>query len=168
MGWQKAVLVFLMLLFAACGYKPSAKYAREVLGERISTNVVISAEDPENTVLVKDAVDSAIIDVFHASLTSRAKSDTHLEISISNPSYTPIQYDQNGFVIAYRMTITLNIWRFKNGKSKKYRSKGYYDFAVEPNALVTDQQRFDAIRNAAQKAITSFASQISAEGGRRK
>ncbi len=166
MWWQKAVLGVLILLFAACGYKPSAKYARESLGEKISTNVVISAEDPENTVLVKDAVDAAIIDVFHASLVKRANSDAHLDISISTPSYTPIQYDENGFVIAYRMTITLHIKRFKNGKAKNYTAQGYYDFAVEPNALVTDQQRFEAIRNAAQKAIVSFVAQVSAEGAR--
>ncbi len=167
MRWQKAVLFLLVLLFAACGYKPSAKYARATLGGKISTNVIISSEDPENTVLVKDAVDSAVIDVFHASLSDRSHSDSHLEITVSPPSYTPIQYDRNGFVTAYRMKITLNIKRYKGGKQKSYSAKGYYDFAVEPNALVTDQQRFDAIRYAAQKAIVSFVSQISAEGAKR-
>ena len=165
---QKALLLAIVLLFASCGYKPSAKYAREVLGESVSTSVVISQEDPQNTVLVKDAIDAAIIDVFHSSLRDRAHSDSHLLITLSNPSYTPIQYDNNGFVIAYRMTVILGIKRYHKGKVKSYTAKGYYDFAVEPNAVVTDQQRFEAIRNAAQKAIVAFVAQISSEGAREK
>ncbi len=163
---RKVLLLVLLLLFASCGYKPSAKYARAVLGEKVSTSVVISQEDPENSVLVKDAIDAALIDVFHTSLTDRTHSDSHLVITLSNPSYTPIQYDVNGFVIAYRMTVVLGIKRYHKGKAKSYSAKGYYDFAVEPNAVVTDQQRFEAIRNAAQKAIVAFVAQISSEGAR--
>lgn len=163
---QKVAVLLFILLFASCGYKPSAKYARSVLGEKVSTSVVISQEDPENSVLVKDAIDEALIDVFHTSLTDRAHSDSHLVITLSNPSYTPIQYDTNGFVVAYRMAVVLKIRRYHNGTAKNYTAKGYYDFAVEPNAVVTDQQRFEAIRNAAQKAIISFVAQISAEGAR--
>ena len=164
---QKVFFLVLVLLFVSCGYRPSAKYAREVLGDRVSTSVIISQEDPENSVLVKDAIDSALIDVFHASLTDKAQSDTHLVISLSRPSYVPIQYDLNGFVIAYRMSVVLGIKRYYNGKVKSYSARGYYDFAVEPNAVVTDQQRFEAIHNAAQKAIVAFVAKISSEGARR-
>ena len=160
---QKVLLVLVVLLFASCGYKPSAKFARQALGEKVSTNVIISKEDPENAVLVKDAIDAALIDIFHTSLTDRAHSDSHLEISLSNPRYSPIQYDNNGFVVAYRMRVTLYIKRYRNGEVKNYRASGYYDFAVEPNAIVTDQQRFEAIRNAAEKAISVFVAQISSE-----
>ncbi len=158
--------MFAVVLFASCGYKPSAKYAREALGQKVSTNVFISKEDPENAVLVKDAIDAALIDVFHASLTDRTHSDTHLDISLSNPRYSPIQYDANGFVTAYRMRVTLWIKSYRDGQRKSYTTAGYYDFAVEPNAVVTDQQRFEAIRNAAQKAISVFVAKISSEGAR--
>ena len=166
MFWQKAVLVFLILLFASCGYRPSAKYARLLIGHSVSTEIIISKEDPENSVLVKDAVDAALVDLLHTSLATKEQSDTHLEITLAPPSYTPIQYDQNGFVVAYRMQVTLGINYRHKGASKYYRVKGYYDFAVEPNAVVTDQQRFEAIRNAAQKAIISFIAQISSQGAR--
>ena len=164
----KSFVVVILLLFGGCGYKPSAKYSRSVLGEKVSTFVIISKEDPENSVLVKDAIDVALIDTFHTSLTDKAHSDAHLKISISNPTYTPIQYDANGFVVAYRMKITLKIQRFKNGKVKSYTAQGYYDFAVSPNAIITDQQRFEAIRYAAQKALVSFVAQVSSEGARKK
>jgi len=148
-------LIVSLFVFAGCGYRPSAKYARNILGEKVSTNVKISSADPANSVLIKDAVDVALIDVFHASLVSRSQSKTHLDISLSNPHYSPIQYDENGFIVAYRMGIKLTIKAYKDGSSKNYKASGFYDFAVEPNAIVTNQQRFNAIRYATQKALSS-------------
>ena len=159
-------LLFILLELTSCGYKPSAKYSREVVGEKISTSVIISAQDPENTVLIKDAVDSAIIEVFHASLVARKYAQTHLNFSITEPSYVPIQYNSDGYVISYRATINLGIIRTTKSTVKKYRSKGTYDFSVVPNAVLTDKERFDAIKFSSIKAIASFVAQISAEGSR--
>ncbi len=161
------VLALVLSLFSACGYKPSAKYSRAVVGERISTSVTISAQDPENTVIIKDAVDSAILEVFHASLTSKNHSETHLSLSISPPKYTPIQYNSDGYVIAYRATINLSIIRESDGVKKKYATKGTHDFAIVPNAVITDQERFDAIRYSSAKAISAFVAKVSAEGSRK-
>jgi len=159
-------LLVALFLLVGCGYKPSSKYARQSVGESVSTSVVISAMDPENTVIIKDAVDSAIIEVFRTSLTTQDQSNTHLTLNMSNPSYAPIQYNSNGYVVAYRMTLNLRIKKTHNALSKDYSAKGTYDFTVEPNAVVTDQQRFDAIRLSAIKAIASFVAQIAAEGAR--
>ncbi len=158
------LLVLILVNISGCGYKPSAKYAREVLGEKISTSVVVSQTDPENSVVVKDAVDKAIIEVFHASLTSKKYATTHLILSFSEPSYTPLQYDNNGFVISYRATITLNIVRESKNLKKNYSTIGTYDFSVVPNAVLTDQERFDAIKFSSYKAISAFVAQVSAEG----
>jgi len=164
----KSLLVTILLLeLSGCGYKPSAKFSREVLGEKISTSVIISAQDPENTVIVKDAVDQAIIEVFHASLVDRKYAQTHLEISISDPLYSPLQYNDNGFIISYRATITVMIRRESKNLTKNYKSIGNYDFSVVPNAVLTDQERFDAIKFSSIKAISSFVSQVSAEGSRK-
>jgi hypothetical protein len=163
--WQKFIVTaFVVLLLSGCGYKPSAKYARNVLGERISTSVVISAQDPENTVVIKDAVDSALVEIFHTSLTLPRYADTHLKISLDSPVYTPIQYNSDGFVVGYRATITLHITRETRDLKKQYVARGTYDFAVLPNAVFTDQERFDAIKYGSQKAISSFVAQVSAEG----
>lgn len=155
-------------MLSACGYKPSSKYAREVLGKRISTDVVISAQDPENTVVIKDAVDTALVEVFHTSLTTYDFADTHLVITLNPPTYTPIQYNADGFVIAYRATITLGITRESKNIKKHYSAQGTYDFAVSPNAVLTDQERFDAIKFGSAKAISSFIAQVSAEGSKIK
>jgi hypothetical protein len=159
-------LILVTLLLSGCGYKPSAKFSRQVVGEKISTSVVISAVDPENTVIIKDAVDAAIIEVFHASLTSREFSQTHLNVTLGNPSYTPVQYNADGFVVAYRTSIILHIVRTTKGMNKNYIAKGTYDFAIAPNAIISDKERFDAIKNSSTKAIKSFVAQVSAEGAR--
>ena len=161
------LLSFVTLQFISCGYKPSAKYSREIVGEKISTSVVISAQDPENTVIIKDAVDSAIIKIFHASLSDRQHSQTHLSVSVSEPTYSPIQYDGDGYVVSYRANIVLLIVKESQGSTKRYSSSGTYDFSVVPNAILTDQERFDAIRFSSIKAISSFVAQISAEGSRK-
>ena len=159
-------LSIIVILLNACGYRPSSKYAREVLGNRISTDVVISSQNPENTVLIKDGVDEALIEIFHTSLTNLKYADTHLKIMLNPPLYVPIQYNSAGFVIAYRATITLRITRESKNIKKHYISHGTYDFAVSPNAVLTDQERFDAIKFGAAKAIASFMAQVSAEGSR--
>ena len=164
----KLLLVFLFLIaLSGCGYKPSAKYARAVLGDTISTSVVISAEDPENTVIIKDAVDLAIIEVFHASLRDRKNAKTHLNLILSEPQYTPLQYNNNGYIISYRATIHLKIIRESKDIRKNYTTTGTYDFAVEPNAVLTDQERFDAIKFSSLKAISAFVAKVSAEGSSR-
>lgn len=158
--------IVLIVLLGGCGYIPSAKYSRAVVGDSISTSVVISLVDPENSVIIKDALDSAIIKVFHASLTAKAYSQTHLKVSLSNPSYTPVQYDGDGFVISYRTRVSLRIQRTTNDEVKAYNTYGTYDFNITPNAIISDKQRFDAIKFSSIKAINSFVTQISAEGAR--
>ncbi len=165
----KIIFLFLIIFgFVSCGYQPSSKFARQTLGEKISTSVIISALDPENTVLIKDAVDNAIIQVFHASVVDKNHSDTHLILNMSSPIYVPIIYNTDGYITGYRMQITLYITRLHGGVSTKYTTRGYHDFEVAPNAIVTDKDRFDAIRFSAVKAIRAFVAQVSAEGARAK
>ena len=162
------LLLLIVITISACGYRPSAKFSRDAIGEKISTSVIISAEDPENTVIIKDAVDRAIIEVFQTSLVSKDKSDTHLVLSMSTPLYTPIVYDENGYIIGYRMSVSLTIKSYKNGVSKTYQTRGNHDFSVVANTLVTDQQRFEAIGFSTQRAIRSFLAQVSADGAKSK
>lgn len=163
------VIALIVILMSGCGYIPNAKYARAVVGESISTNVTISLVDPENSVIIKDAINTAIIETFHASITTKEYSQTHLDVTLSDPSYAPVQYDSDGFIVAYRATVYLGITRITRGEnSKHYRVYGTYDFSITPNAIISDKQRFDAINFSGQKAIKSFLAQVSAEGVRSK
>ncbi|MBN2781641.1 MAG: hypothetical protein JXQ66_00200 [Campylobacterales bacterium] len=158
------LLSFIALFFISCGYQPSSKFARDVLGDKVSTDVIVSAKDPENSVVIKDSIDAAIVEKFHASLVKKGFSQTHLELKVGDPLYTPVQYDANGYVVSYRTTIVLYIKKYSNSEIKNYTSIGTYDFNIAPNAIISDQERFLAIKCSAQKALNSFLAQVSAEG----
>ncbi|SFV74770.1 Probable lipoprotein Cj1090c [hydrothermal vent metagenome] len=157
-------LSFMIISFVSCGYKPGAKYARKTLGEKISTNIKISLVDPQNTVLIKDALDEAIIKVFHASLVPREEATIHLDMELKNVKYDPLAFDENGYVIAYRTTTYLRIKTTKNGLVKIYNTKGTYDFSIAANTVITDNERYKAIQESAIKAIKSFMAQVMSQG----
>ncbi|MDD5051720.1 MAG: LPS assembly lipoprotein LptE [Sulfuricurvum sp.] len=160
----------LILVFAlvGCGYQPASHYAQSVVGESVSTEVIVSMEDPQNTVLIKDAVDMAVITKFRTSLVSKNASQTHLKISISSVSFIPLQYNINGYVTTYRTTVFMNIERIKGDQHQMYTTTGMYDFAIEPNSIISEQARFEAISQGSQKAIDAFIAQISAQGANSK
>jgi len=51
---------------------------------------------------------------------------------------------------------------------KIYTSRGTYDFSVVPNSVLTDKERFNAIKFSSFKAISAFITQVSAEGSQVK
>ncbi|MDP3266504.1 MAG: LPS assembly lipoprotein LptE [Sulfuricurvum sp.] len=153
-----------VMIFTGCGYVSAAHYAQSVVGESVSTEVLISMEDPQNTVIIKDAVDTAVITKFRTSLTSKNASQTHLKIQIASVGFTPLRYDTNGYVTTYRTTVNMSIERKRLEKTHSYSTSGRYDFDIEPNAIISDQARFNAISLSAQKAIDAFIAQIAAEG----
>ncbi len=159
-----AASLLLLALLAGCGYMPASHYARNVVGESVSTEVAILMEDPQNSVIIKDAVDTAVITKFRSALVSRNHSATHLKIVVGSIDFAPLQYDVNGYIVTYRTTVTMNILRTTEGKSAEYTTRGIYDFAIEPNAIISDQARFEAIRRGADKALDAFIARLAAEG----
>ncbi len=145
---------------------PASKQARKAVGEKIFVEVIVSLEDPENSVLIKDAARKAVVTRFHSSLVPQAEAKTTLWVSLSGISFSPLQYDENGYVIVYRANVSMNVIRRNNEQQKSYNSRGSYDFTIEPNAIITDTQRYEAIRQASLKALDSFVAQVSAEGTR--
>jgi hypothetical protein len=57
----------------------------------------------------------------------------------------------------------MGISRTTNGKTMNYSTHGMYDFEIEPNAIISDQARFEAIRQGAQKGIDAFIAQVAAQ-----
>ncbi len=164
--FQLTLYALLFILLTGCGYQPSSKEAKKVLGETVSTEIVISMTDPENTVVLKDALDEAVIRRFQTNLRHRKDAKTHLKIELQNVGFNALQYDSNGYIVTYRTTINLAITRATEHYTKRYRAVGNFDFSIDPNAVITDQQRFEAIANSATKALDSFVAQVAAEGTR--
>ena len=162
---MRGVIGFLLLFFiVGCGYKPSATYAKRVLQEKVSTEVLISMRDPENSVLIKDALNDAVLTRFHASLTDKEHADTHLRIALTDIRFSPLQYNQEGYVVTYRTHVTLQVLRTRGDTAKTYITTGRYDFAIEPNAIISDRARYEAIKESSLKAINNFIASVAAEG----
>lgn len=157
-------LLILLLLIGGCGYVPASKQARKVVGEKLFVEVEVPPEDPENAVLIKDALRKAVLTRFHTLLVPQAEARTTLWVSLARIRFAPLQYDSNGYIIVHRAHVTVNVTRRSNGEKSDYKSIGTFDFTIEPNAVITDTQRFDAIAQAALKALDSFIAQVGAEG----
>jgi hypothetical protein len=157
--------IFIVLLLNSCGYKPTAIYTKNVLGDKIYANVEISLEDPENSILIKDAINEAIINKFHSKLVSKDKASSTIDIKLSSVKFQPIEYDTNGYVIAYKTLVGLQTtYSDKNSKMSTISTTGDYDFNIESLSVISDSKRFNAIKEASQKAIDAFISKISIRG----
>ena len=140
-------------------------HSKEILGNHIFVEVKTSLKDPENTVLIRDAVNEAVITRFRSRIVPRANADSTLQMELKRVSFLPIQYDKNGYVIAYKTYVDLlTHYRDKNGKSGTITSRGDYDFAIESNSVISDTKRFEAIKNASYKAVDEFISKLSVKG----
>jgi hypothetical protein len=162
-GW---LFLLIFVFFSGCGYKPTYIYTKKVLGDDIYVDVDISLTDPQNSVLITDAINEAVISKFRSNLTRDKKSaSSQLYLSLGSVSFKPIQYDENGYVIAYKTYVTLSsryIDKYK--KTKSISTSGNYDFNIEANSVISDNKRFEAIKFAALKAIDELISKISIKG----
>ncbi len=155
----------LVYLITGCGYKPTSVYTKKVLGEKIYSQVEVYLRDPENSVLIKDALNEAIVNRFKGSLVPKQYADSELIVSLRRVSFRPLQYDKNGYVIYYRAIASLKIvYKSKKGETKILTVSGNYDFPIEPNSVISDTKRFEAIRESSKKALDKFISQISIIG----
>ncbi len=158
-------ILFLLLLLTSCGYKPTSIYTKKVLGNKIYASVEVSLEDPENSVLIRDAVNEAIINKFRAELVPKTEATSKLFVKLNSVSFSPLEYDRNGYVVAYKTkVILLSRYIDRNSKENTIRSFGDYDFSIESNSIISDIKRFDAIKRASQKALDVLISQISIKG----
>jgi len=159
-----SIIALSTILLSGCGYKPMTQYTKNLFTDKVYVDVDVYLRDPENAVLVKDALNEAVISRFNAKLTSKKDATTQLKVKFGRVTFSPIQYDSNGYAVFYRAKVTLDISYMVNGKKGHEKVVGYYDFPIDPNAVISDAKRFEAIRFGAQKAIDSFVSLMAMRG----
>ncbi|MDR1460179.1 MAG: LPS assembly lipoprotein LptE [Campylobacteraceae bacterium] len=163
---KKAIFYLLsLLLLIGCGYKPSAHFAKSVLGDRVYIYVAMSREDPQNTVLIKDAVSSAFIDKFGSQIVAKEFADTLLSITFQSITFRPLVYDKNGYVISYKTIANLKIdYELFSGEKGTVVTSGDYDFPIAADSIISDTKRFEAIRYASEDAIDEFTATVALKG----
>ncbi len=157
----RILLILSIFIITACGYKPTSFYTKKVLGEAIYVKVETSLEDPENSVLIRDALNEAVIYKFHAKIADKKDASSKLFVRLEHVNFEPIEYDNNGYVIAYKTHVTLRTTYHDKETIKTY---GDYDFNIASNSVISDTKRFNAIKEASQKAIDAFISKIAVKG----
>ncbi len=159
-------LLLVLLLWQGCGYKPAKRYVRSVLGPKVYTEVVVDLRDPQNSVLIKDALNQAILRRFSQNLVPKSHADTIIEVRMKYLYFTPLEYDANGYVIYYRTKVVLDCTLRSSKGVRHIQTSGLYDFPIEPNSVITDTMRYIAIKEAANKALDRFISRLSFQGAR--
>lgn len=150
------------LIFSGCGYYPMSYFVKKSLGENIYVESVVNLSDPENSLIAKDALNQAIAQKFHLKLVAKSEADTIIRTEITDVSVDSIADNDAGFANFYRASVYINFeYTDKNGNAHKFRNYGFYDFPVDVVSTITDENRFNAIKEASISAIDKFVAQAS-------
>ena len=161
---QKIILIITFLFLTACGYKPASLYTKKMLGGKVFTEVEVSLSDPENTVLIKDALNRALYTHLKSHTSRKEEADSSIKIRYKSISFLPLQYNAKGYVVYYQAHIKLD-FLFEKGKQKEERSLvGRYEFPIRASAIISNDLRFKAIEKGSMKALDEFISYLSAKG----
>lgn len=158
------LLLLILILFTACGYKPSAQYAEKLIGEKVYTQVDVSLSDPENAVLTKDALNTALQTRLKRRVTKQKHADSSIYVFYKDIRFVPLQYDRNGYVVFYQAHIVLD-FTFKREKIIENRKiVGRFEFPIRPSAIISNDLRLKAIEKGSLKALDEFITYLSVKG----
>ena len=154
--WTLLIAIF----FAGCGYYPMSYYTKQNLGENIYVEAVVNLADPENSLIAKDALNQAIAQKFHLRLVAKSEADTIIRTEITSVSVDSIADNDAGFANFYRASVNISFeYTDKKGVVRKFSNYGFYDFPVDVISTITDETRFNAIKEASISAIDKFIAQ---------
>ena len=168
-GFKKKIIksLFLLLilsLVSGCGYRPSAHFAKKVLGERVYTKVDVSLATPENSVLTKDALNKALRTRLKTIVTRKEDADSMLSVRYEDVKFIPLQYNKNGYVVEYQVNLKLKFTFKKDGKVETKRVIGRYEFPILPTAIIAYDVQLKAIEESSVKALDQFFAYLVGKG----
>lgn len=161
---NKLYYFLIAFLLIGCGYKPASYYSKEWIHGGVSVEVEALPSDPENSVIVRDALNEALVTRFKGSVVRKDLTTTHIKANMGTISFSALQYDDKGYVVFYRTNVSLKIVLEKEGIIKHFSTSGVYDFPIEPNSVISDSKRFEAIKQASLKALDAFVAQVGVAG----
>jgi hypothetical protein len=136
-----------------------------MIGEKVYTQVEVSLSDPENAILIKDALNRALYRRLKGHSSSKKEADSSITVRYKSIKFIPLQYDNNGYIVYYQAHITLG-FIFEKGKIKKeeHLVVGRYEFPIRPSAIISNDLRFKAIEQGSIKALDEFISYLAIKG----
>ena len=145
------------------------------MGDKIYVDVIISKEEPKNSVWIKDAVKEGMVARLNKDLSSKESADTSIIISVKDLNYEAIIYDEFGYITSYKAHLSLNYkTKFKDGSVVDIPATGEYDFSVArrqkdvrfADSVLSDTQKYEAIKEASKEAFDEYIASLAVKGYR--
>ena len=159
------ILIMSVLMISGCGYKPAAQYGRDLLPDPVYVDVRLSGVEPQNGVYLKDEILRLLRTRFHERVALHKEGAvSQIIVPSYDISYSPLTYDNNGYVTRYRVTtrITFNLMTPKEKLTKKITATE--DVSIQPGSLTSSAAREYAIRVAIRKAMDQFLAYVAQKG----
>lgn len=172
MRFLSAILIF---LFLGCGYRPVSTMTQNLIGDSVFVEVIISRVDPQNTVIMKDSIREAAIKRLNKDLSDKQNADTIITANIGSLSFTGLSSDIYGYTTAYKVNLVVDYKViFKDKSVRNISTVGDYDFSVSnliqgtkyTDSVISDTDRYNAIKNAAEQSFDEFISKLAVYGVR--
>jgi len=161
---MKKLLIILTILLSGCGYRPSSHFTPKTIGQKVYTEVDISLSDPENAVLLKDALYKALYSRLKSKVTTKREADSMIKVTYQSLRFIPLQYDKNGYVVYYQAHISLRFQFIKGDKKEERVIIGRYEFPIRPSAIISTSLRFQAIEKGSLRALDEFIAYLESKG----
>jgi len=161
---MKKLLIILTILLSGCGYRPSSHFTPKTIGQKVYTEVDISLSDPQNAVLLKDALHKALYSRFKSRVTTKREADSMIKVIYQSLKFIPLQYDRNGYVVYYQALISLQFQFTKGDKKEERVIIGRYEFPIRPSAIISTSLRFQAIERGSMRALDEFIAYLESKG----
>ncbi len=163
LGVHYSLFTLIALLLVSCGYKPSSQVIKNTFDDNVYVEVVVDRAEPENAPFVKDEMNRLIYTRFKGRVTSKEQAGSQIRISYSGSSFSPLTYDQDGYITRYRANIRV---RFdiltKKGRETK-NITAIHEGDIHASSLASSALRTEAIRKGLEKALDEFLAYISAK-----
>ena len=152
-----------VLLFTACGYKPSSQYVKEIFTDTVYVEVAVDAVEPENAPFIKDEMNRLVYTRFKGRVASKEEAESAIYVNYKGTSYTPLAYE-DGYVTRYRADVRVNFkMDTKEGMINK-RISSRVESDIQASSLTSSTLRTEAIRIGLAKALDEFIGYVSVVG----
>ena len=160
---QKLITLLVgLLLMTACDYKPSSHVIQNTFDDAVYVEVVVDRAEPENAPFVKDEMNRLIYTRFKRRVASKEEAGSQIHISYSGSSFSPLAYDQEGYITRYRANISVRFDMLTKKGRKTKTITAIHEGDIHASSLASSALRTEAIRKGLEKAMDEFMAYVSA------
>ena len=158
---KKYFLLFFVLFFVACGYKPTVDVVKDNLKGNIYIDVPIDIHNIKNSILLRESLIDIFANKFAGNIVNNKNmADLFVSAKILNIKETQLESDI-GYSKSYRESVTLQVkYNQKNKRIEKIVLENYHDFVVADDSIINQQKKDKAIKIAIDNALLDLPSKI--------